>query len=127
MNPASKTYYLKFIYSEKAINFSKISTVDLSYVVPVKSTAEISQNFAAFSEYMNFTLNLYCAILLPLWSETTTKNGGRRKCFLVQYFYRPWDTFMEFVSKQKYVSKVQVFQKDHKNLKKSPICFDATE
>ena len=54
MNPASKTYYLKFIYSEKAINFSKISTVDLSYVVPVKSTVEISQNFVAFSEYMNF-------------------------------------------------------------------------
>ena len=45
------------------------------------------------------TLNLYCAIPLPLWSETTTKNGGHRKCFLVQYFYRPWDTFMEFVSK----------------------------
>ena len=62
------------------------------------------------------TLNLYCAIPLPLWSETTTKNGGRRKCFLVQYFYRPWDTFMEFVSKQKYVCTVQVFWKGHKNL-----------
>ena len=33
----------------------EISTVDLSYVVPVKSTEEISQNFVAFSEYMNFT------------------------------------------------------------------------
>ena len=28
---------------------------DLSYVVMVKSTVEISQNFVAFSEYMNFT------------------------------------------------------------------------
>jgi hypothetical protein len=28
----------------------------LSYVVPVKSKEEISQNFVAFSEYMNFTL-----------------------------------------------------------------------
>ena len=28
--------------------------VDLSYVVTVKSTLEISQNFVAFSEYMNF-------------------------------------------------------------------------
>ena len=46
--------YLKFIYSEKATKFCKISTVDLSYVVPVKSTVEISQNFVAFSEYMNF-------------------------------------------------------------------------
>ena len=94
----------------------EITTLDLSYVVWVKSTLEISQNFAAFSEYMNFTSNLYCAIPLPLWSETTTKNGGHRKCFLVQYFYRPWDTFMEFVSKQKYVCTVQVFWKGHKNL-----------
>ena len=45
---------LKFIYSEKATKFYKISTVDLSYVVPVKSTVEISQNFVTFSEYMNF-------------------------------------------------------------------------
>ena len=45
---------IKFIYSEKATKFCEISTVDLSYVVPVKSTVEISQNFVAFSEYMNF-------------------------------------------------------------------------
>ena len=45
---------IKFIYSEKATKFFEISTVDLSYVVPVKSTVEISQNFVAFSEYMNF-------------------------------------------------------------------------
>jgi hypothetical protein len=46
---------LKFIYSEKATKFCKISTLLLSYVVPVKSKVEISQNFAAFSEYMSFT------------------------------------------------------------------------
>ena len=45
---------LKFIYSEKATKFCEISTVDLSYVVPVKSKMEILQNFVAFSEYMNF-------------------------------------------------------------------------
>ena len=45
---------LKFIYSEKATKFWEISIVDLSYVVPVKSKVEISQNFVAFSEYMNF-------------------------------------------------------------------------
>ena len=43
--------------------FWEISTVDLSYVVPVKSTVEISQKFVAFSEYMNFntivTLKLF--------------------------------------------------------------------
>ena len=48
---------LKFIYSEKATKFCEISTVDLSYVVTVKSTAEISQKCVAFSEYKNFTVN----------------------------------------------------------------------
>ena len=32
---------LKFIHSGKATNFCEISTVDLSYVVTVKSTVEI--------------------------------------------------------------------------------------
>ena len=45
---------LKFTYSEKATKFCKISTLLLSYVVPVKSKVEISQNFVVFSEYMNF-------------------------------------------------------------------------
>ena len=31
--------------------------VDLSYVVTVKSTVEISENFVAFSEYINFTFD----------------------------------------------------------------------
>ena len=39
------------MYSEKATKFGEITTVDLSYVVPVKSTVEISPNFVAFSEY----------------------------------------------------------------------------
>ena len=51
----TKKLILKFIYSEKATKFCEISTVDLSYVVTVKCTVEISQNFVAFSEYMNFT------------------------------------------------------------------------
>ena len=45
---------MKFIYSEKAKFFCEISNVDLSYVVSVKSTVEILQNFVAFLEYMNF-------------------------------------------------------------------------
>jgi hypothetical protein len=50
------TYFssLKFIYSKKVTKFCEISMVDLSYVVPVKSKVEISQNIVAFSEYMNF-------------------------------------------------------------------------
>ena len=35
-------------------NFCQITTLDLSYVVTVKYTVEISQNFVAFLEYMNF-------------------------------------------------------------------------
>ena len=45
---------LKFIYSEKAIKFCRILTLLLSYVMPVKSKLKISQNFVAFSEFMNF-------------------------------------------------------------------------
>ena len=48
--------YIKLLYSEKGTKFFKISTVDLSYVVTVKSTVEILQNFVAFSEYMNFSI-----------------------------------------------------------------------
>ena len=58
---------LKFIYSEKATKFYKISIVELSYVVPVKSTVEISQNFVTFSEYMNFNQINWKALV------TTTK------------------------------------------------------
>ena len=47
---------LKFIYSEKATKFFEISTLLLSYVVPVKSKVEISQDFVAFSEYMYFKI-----------------------------------------------------------------------
>ena len=51
----NKIVELKFTYSEKATKFCEISTVDLFYVlVPIKYTEEISQNFVAFSEYMNF-------------------------------------------------------------------------
>ena len=46
---------LKIIYSDKATNVLESSTVDLSYVVTVNYTVDISQNFVAFSEYINFT------------------------------------------------------------------------
>ena len=46
---------VKFIQSEKVTNFCETYTLDLSKVVTVKSTVEISQNFVPFSEYMNFT------------------------------------------------------------------------
>ena len=55
-------FYLKFIYSEKATNFCKISTIDLTVTTYDKSTVEISQKFVAFSEYMNFT-RMYFIVL----------------------------------------------------------------
>ena len=45
----------KYIFSEKATKFSEISSLILSYVMPVKSKVENFQNFVVFSEYMNFT------------------------------------------------------------------------
>ena len=39
-------FILKIIYFEKATNFCEISTIDLSYVVTVKSTVEILQSFS---------------------------------------------------------------------------------
>ena len=47
---------VKFIYSEKATQFCKISTLLLSVCSVDKSKVEISQNFVAFSEYMNFII-----------------------------------------------------------------------
>ena len=55
---------IKFIYSEKATKFSEISTLLLSYVVPVNSKVEISQNLVAFSEYMNFTENFCDSVIM---------------------------------------------------------------
>ena len=49
---------LQFVYSEKTTKFCKISTLFLSTVHTDKSEVEISQNFVAFSEYMNFSYHL---------------------------------------------------------------------
>ena len=54
----------KFIYSEKATKFCKISTLLLTTVHTVKSKVEISENFVAFSEYMNFNTKKHF-ILMP--------------------------------------------------------------
>ena len=59
---------LKFIYSEKATIFCKISTADLSYVVTVKSKVDILQKFVAFSEYMNFTFFKINLPVTKFWS-----------------------------------------------------------
>ena len=45
---------IKVEKSQKATKFCEIFISLLSYVVQVKSKVKISQNFVAFSEYMNF-------------------------------------------------------------------------
>ena len=57
--------HVRFIYSEKTTNFCEISTLVLSYVVPVKSKVEILQNYVAFSEYMNFKCKCIVCINVP--------------------------------------------------------------
>ena len=64
--------HLKFIYSEKATKFCEISTLILSYVVPVKSKVEILQNFVAFSEYMNFSSSVLHTLKQPKMQQIFT-------------------------------------------------------
>ena len=54
---------LKLIYSEKATKFGEIFPLLLTTVNTVKSKEKISQNFVAFSEYMNFT-NVFAMSIL---------------------------------------------------------------
>ena len=47
---------VKFMYSEKATKFCEIFTLLLTGTTYDKSKVKISQNFVAFSEYMNFII-----------------------------------------------------------------------
>ena len=50
------TSHLNFIYSEKVTEFCEISTLLLSTLHTDKGKMEISQNFVALSECMNFKI-----------------------------------------------------------------------
>ena len=79
----------------KKFGFSngQISSVDLSYVVKVKSTVEISQNFVAFSEYMNFTQELRMLVGGYLIAQAPGPN------WLHSFFFEGGQ-----INKQKYVT-----------------------
>ena len=72
---------VNFIYSEKATIFCKISTVNLSLVVTVKSTVEISQNFVTFSGYMNFNSKFGPSMNseYPSWKGLTVHKHGNQR------------------------------------------------
>ena len=57
---SAKLDKVKFIYSEKATKFSEIFPLLLTTVHTVKIKGKISQNFVAFSEYMNFLITTLC-------------------------------------------------------------------
>ena len=71
---------IKFIYSEKATKFCEIFPLLLTVCTVVKSKGKISQNFVAFSEYMNFI----CIYKVNMFFETLrysqTMNFNRKKC-----------------------------------------------
>ena len=58
LSRAENQSLIKFVYSGKATKFCKIFPLLLTTVHTVKSKGKISQNFAAFSEYMNFNIIL---------------------------------------------------------------------
>ena len=86
---------LKFVYSEKATKFCEISTLLLSTVHTDKNKVEISQNFVAFSEYMNFIfLHLYLLFsrnilsyfkkLKKYFFKTQVHNDSLNECALIR-------------------------------------------
>ena len=62
-----------FLYSEKATKFCKISIVYLTVTAWDKSTVEISKNFVAISEYINFNTGL-TSILFFNYFRTWTES-----------------------------------------------------
>ena len=68
----ASTSQIKFIYSEKATKFCEIFPLLLTVCTVVKSKGKISQNFVAFSEYMNFmTSSLHSASIsqILVWNK----------------------------------------------------------
>ena len=63
-----KSTLLKFTYSEKATKFCEIFTLLLTVCTVVKSKVKISQNFLAFSEYMNFNSVDFTKYFLSFYS-----------------------------------------------------------
>ena len=71
-NAVRKFKFLKFIYSEKATKFCEIFPLLLTRVHTVKSKGKVSQNFVAFSEYMNF--NFVNPFKMPFQTQFARKN-----------------------------------------------------
>ena len=84
------TFLIKFIHSEKATKFCESFPLLLSTVHTDKSKGKISQNFVAFSEYMNFIRKCFYSLsdeLLFLLQIISKKKPNlvrlRRSIFMV--------------------------------------------
>ena len=69
------TSVLKFIHSEKATKFCEIFPLLLTVCTVVRSKGKISQNFMAFSEYMNFNSKEKST---KIWTQTITGTLAKR-------------------------------------------------
>ena len=80
-------FLLKFIYSEKAVKFCKISTLLLSYVVPVKRLRKIlrpSQNIKTLKdvEFSLFWINKKPKYYKPLFLDTKWHEEKKKSSLL---------------------------------------------
>ena len=105
--------FVKFINSEKATKFCEISTLLLAYVVPVKRKVEISQNFVAFSEYMNLNLQISTGIVIR-----------KMKTLEMIVYFTPQTSFVRTVSfkhSPKEIEKISNFQQLYTSPRKYPL------
>ena len=122
---------IQFIYSEKATKFCKSSTVDLSYVVPVTFTLEISQNIWTLNHLLaksevQFALWLEQKIGRPLWTLLTDLKRFRQPWTLIpstSEFYAficshcPAKVFLFFLAT---LARIYLFNSNFCSLSKGP-------
>ena len=114
------------MYSEKSTKFRKIFLLLLTVCTVVKSKGKISQNFVAFSEYMNFNSGTYAKdlfiflhglsqVVLFLYVSFSQFND----IFKENIFYKDLDNFRH----RKLTLKVRILQTaddDFKSLSPEP-------
>ena len=90
---------MKFIHSEKATEFCEISTNYLTGNTQDKWLMEISQNFLAFSEYMNFTVFFYSRKLKSsIWLHASTIILFQNRPLLF-FWFEVWNqTFLQVLT-----------------------------
>ena len=89
-NPKSCSFFTKkFIYSEKATKFYKISTLLLSLCTVDKSKVENLQHFVAFSEYTNF-IKVHHIQYVKCVTNKTTKYPAKVRHYLFKPSRKGW-------------------------------------